>query len=151
MIFVIFSLTKIFKDMKLTDRLNVLIQATTVSQKNGVLTLDDAVKVKTAIDVISSGKINQNFASAINVLIETVVMSQKKGVYSLKDAHMIYLAIDGIENVLQNEVYKINESAMYSEHQAEKEHTQVVNPENQTEKNEPTVITIPPTVLKRNN
>jgi hypothetical protein len=54
MIFVIFRLTKYLMNMKLTERLNVLIQAATLSQKSGVLTLDDAVKVKSAIDVISS-------------------------------------------------------------------------------------------------
>jgi hypothetical protein len=94
--------------MRLRERLNVLVQAITLSQKSGVLTLDEAVKAKTAIDIISSGILNQNFASAINVLIEITSESQKKGVYSLKDAHMIYLAIEGIEVELQNEVNKIN-------------------------------------------
>ena len=94
--------------MRLRERLNVLVQAITVSQKSGVLTLDEAVKAKTAIDIISSGILNQNFTSAINVLIEIASESQKKGVYSLKDAHMIYLAIEGIEVELQNEVNKIN-------------------------------------------
>lgn len=136
--------------MKLTDRLDVLIQATSVSQKNGVLTLDDAVKVKTAIDIISSGKIDQKFASAINVLIETVVMSQKKGVYSLKDAHIIYLAVEGIEGELQNEVYRMNESSIQPEQQIKKP-TQVSTPENQNKKNGESVITIPPTVLKKIN
>ena len=94
--------------MNLAERLNVLIQATTLSQKSGVLTLDEAVKAKTAIDIISSGTINQNYASAVNVLIEIVVYSQKKGIFSLKDAHMIYLAVDGIEADFQNEVNKIS-------------------------------------------
>lgn len=95
--------------MKLTERLNVLIQAISLSQKNGILTLDEAVKAKSAIDVISTGAITQNFAVAINVLIELAVMSQKRGAFSLKDAHMIYLAIEGIEGELQNEVSRINE------------------------------------------
>lgn len=95
-------------NMKLTERLNVLIQAATLSQKNGILTLDDAVKAKSAIDVISSGVLNQNFTSAINILIEMAVSSQKKGAYSLKDAYMIYLAIEGIEGELQNEVNRMN-------------------------------------------
>lgn len=97
--------------MKLTERLNVLIQAISLSQKNGILTLDEAVKAKSAIDVISTGAITQNFAVAINVLIELAVMSQKRGAFSLKDAHMIYLAIEGIEGELQNEVSRINEEA----------------------------------------
>jgi hypothetical protein len=94
--------------MKLTERINVLIQAITLSQKSGILNLDDAVKAKSAIDIITSGVINQNFTLALNALIEIAVLSQKKGAYSLKDAHMIYLAIEGIEVELQNEVNKIN-------------------------------------------
>ena len=95
--------------MKLSERLNVLIQATTLSQKSGILTLDDAVKAKTAIDIVSSGILNQNYSSAIKTLIEIAVTSQKKGVYSLKDAYMIYLAIEGIESELQNEANRMNE------------------------------------------
>ena len=94
--------------MKLTDRINVLIQATTLSQKSGTLNLDEAVKAKAAIDIILSGVLNQNFTSAINILIEIAILSQKKGIYSLKDAHMIYLAIDGFESEFQNEINKIN-------------------------------------------
>ena len=111
--------------MTLTERLNVLIKAATLSQKSGVLSLDDAVKVKSAIDIISSGTINKQFASSINTLMEIAVSSQNKGVYTLKDAHMIYLAIEGIESEFQNEVNKINTS----------------NKEN--------FITIPPVILKR--
>lgn len=121
--------------MKLTERLNVLIQATTLSQKSGSLTLDDAVKAKTAIDIISSGTLNQNYPSAINTLIEIAVSSQKKGVYSLKDAYMIYIAIEGIENELQNEVNRLNSGVVRSEPK-----------ENNTEE---TVISIPPKVLKK--
>ena len=94
--------------MKLTERLNVLIQATTLSQKSGMLTLDDAVKAKTAIDIITSGNINQDFTSAMNFLIELAISSQKKGVFTLKDAHMIYLAVEGIENEFKNEINNLN-------------------------------------------
>lgn len=120
--------------MKLTERLNVLVQAATMSQKNGALTLDDAVNIKSAIDVISSGILNQNFTSAINVLIENAVSSQKKGVYTLKDAHMIYIAIDGIEIELQNEVSKLNSGT----------------PTHAKENNSENIITIPPKKLKKN-
>lgn len=128
-------------DMKLTERLNVLIQAATLSQKSGVFTLDEAVKAKTAIDVISSGTLNQNFTSAINVLIELSVASQKKGVYSLKDAHMIYLAIENIESELQNEVNRLNAGVKVNETKP----PQVVNP-NSGEN----IVTIPPKKLKKN-
>ena len=116
--------------MKLTERLNVLIQATSLSQKSGVLTLDEAVKVKSAIDVISTGTLNQNFTKAINILIENAVLSQTKGAYSLKDAHMIYIAIDGIEGELQNEVNRINEELMASKSQVLEYAPQETNEEN---------------------
>jgi hypothetical protein len=95
--------------MKLSERINVLIQAATLSQKSGTLTFDDSIKAKSAIDILSSGTLDQNFTSAINVLIELAALSQKKGAYSLKDAHMIYLAVDGIEEEFQNEVQRLNE------------------------------------------
>ena len=93
--------------MNLTERLNVLIQATSLSQKNGVLTLDEAVKAKNAIDVISAGKLDQNLPLAINALMEIAVSTQKSGGFSLKDAHMVYLAIDGIETIFQNEMNRL--------------------------------------------
>lgn len=93
--------------MNLTERLNVLIRATTLSQKNGVLTLDEAVKAKNAIDVISAGKLDQNLPLAINALMEIAISTQNKGGFSLKDAHMVYLAIDGIETVFQNEINRL--------------------------------------------
>lgn len=103
--------------MNLSERLNVLIQAITLSQKNGGLDLNAAVSAKYAIDVISSGVLNETFTSAINTLIEIIVSSQKKGIYSLKDAHMIYVAIEGIENELQNEVNRLNEKMRIKEYQ----------------------------------
>lgn len=123
--------------MKLSDRLNTLIQATTLAQKSGALTLDVAVQAKTAIDIITSGVLNQNFTSAINFLIEIAVMTQKKGMFSLKDAHMIYLAIDGIEGELQNEINKENMGTEENEIQSNDDY------------NNESIITIPPKKLKR--
>lgn len=122
--------------MKLTERLNVLIQATTLSQKSGLLSLDDAVKAKTAIDIISNGTLNQNYTSAINALIEIAVTSQKKGAYSLKDAYMIYLAVEGIEVEFQKEINRMNAVAPKSEPST-------------TNSNNETIVTIPPQVLKK--
>jgi hypothetical protein len=68
-------------DMNLTERLNVLIQAATLSQKSGIFTLDEAFKAKLAIDVISSGTLTQDFATSINTLIELAIASQKNGGY----------------------------------------------------------------------
>lgn len=135
--------------MNLTERLNVLIQSASLSQKSGNLTLDDAVKAKSAIDIISSGTLNQNFTTAINVLMELAISSQKKGAYTLKEAYMIYLAIDGFEREFQNEVNKITGVG-----------EQVVNNEppkqqnvsdNNNENDNTRIITIPPKKLKRNS
>lgn len=130
-------------DMKLTERLNVLIQSATLSQKSGILTLDEAVKAKSAIDIISSGELNQKFTSAINVLIQLAVESQKKGAYSLKDAHMIYLAIDGIESEFQNEVDRIN-GIIHNQTQNQEVILQTSN-----ENNNEGVVIVPPKTLKR--
>jgi hypothetical protein len=134
--------------MKLSERLTVLIQATTLSQKSGILTLDDAVKAKTAIDIISSGTLNQKFTTAINVLIEIVVLSQKKGIYSLKDAYMIYLAIEGIENELKNEIVKLSGGVIREEVIDKTETKNIHNDVNN--QSEETIITVPPKILKNN-
>ena len=129
--------------MKLNERLNVLIQATTLSQKNGVLSLDEAVKAKTAIDIISSGVLNQDFTSAINVLIELAVSSQKKGAFTLKDAHMLYIAIEGIDTEFQNDVNRLNGIVIPQEEPKSQEVNQNNNGEH--------VVLIPPKKLKRNS
>ena len=131
--------------MRLTERLNVLIQAVTLSQKSGVLTLDEAVKAKSAIDTIAAGILNQVFATAINTLIEIVVESQKKGAYSLKDAHMIYLAVEGIEIELQNEANRLNGGVVRNENPD----PQIVN--NTNTNNGENIVSIPPKKLKKNS
>lgn len=131
--------------MKLTERLNVLIQAIMLSQKKGVLTLDEAAKAKSAIDTISSGALNQFFAAAVNVLIEFAVSSQTKGVYTLKDAYMIYLAIDGIEIEFQNEVNKLTVDTAKDEIPP-----QTSNTLDDHDTNNENVIVIPPKKLKKN-
>lgn len=128
--------------MKLKERLNVLVQATTLSQKSGVLTLDEAVKAKNAIDLISTGVLNQNYITAINTLIEIAITSQKKGAFSLKDAHMVYLAIDGIENEFQNEVNKIN--GVHTERETRTTQDMSTN-------NGETIISVPPKKMKGNS
>ena len=126
--------------MTLNERLNVLIQATSLAQKNGVLTLDNAVKAKTAIDVISSGKIDQNLPLAINSLIEIVVLSQSKGAFSLKDAHMVYLALEGIEVEFQNEMNRLNSRPTTPKPIQNPQPVVNVKQENVVKKDEPQVI-----------
>lgn len=151
--------------MILSERLNVLIQATTLAQKKGILTLDEAVKAKTAIDTISSGKFDQNLPLAINALMEIVVLSQSKGAFSLKDAYMVYLALEGIEVEFQNEINRMNSRPTTPNPKPIQNPQPVVNAKqkNVVKKDEPQVIhnqereqrnsgenfiSIPPVILK---
>lgn len=79
--------------MDLNERFNVLVQGVEIAQKSGVLTLDDAVKAKTAIDSIQRG---ENLRDGLFKLVEICEFGQKKGVYNLADAHTIFLAADQI-------------------------------------------------------
>jgi hypothetical protein len=79
--------------MDLNERFNVLVQGVEIAQKSGVLTLDDAVKAKTAIDSIQKG---ENLRDVLFKLSEICEFAQKKGVYNLADAHTIFLAADKI-------------------------------------------------------
>lgn len=81
--------------MDLNERFNVLKQAAQIAQSKGVLTLDDAVYVKSAID-----NINTNPEVAAQILIQILQTAQSKGAFSLKDAYIIYIAIDGIVDEL---------------------------------------------------
>lgn len=135
--------------MNLTERVNVLIQATTLSQKNGVLTLDEAVKAKNAIDVISAGKLDQNLPLAINVLMEIAVSTQKKGGFSLKDSYMVYLAIDGIETVFQDEMNRLisgTQPATQPVVQPQPAPQPVVNVQNEQGEH---IVVVPPKILTR--
>jgi len=79
--------------MDLNERFNVLVQGVEIAQKSGVLTLDDAVKAKTAIDSIQKG---EKLREELSKLVEICEFAQKKGVYNLADAHTIFLAADQI-------------------------------------------------------
>lgn len=81
--------------MDLNSRFDVMVQAVTIAQKNGVFTLDEAVAAKGAIDNINS---KTNLGESIGVLAELVQEAQHKGAYSLQDAHYIYMAFEGIED-----------------------------------------------------
>ena len=121
--------------MKLNERLNVLIQAVTLAQKSGTLNLNDAVKAKTAIDVISTGVLSQNYADSINTLVEIAAASQRKGAYTLKDAYMIFLAIDGLDIELKNEANKVN--------------SKTPNPPQTNEIDKPHSVSVPAQALER--
>jgi len=78
--------------MELDERIEILIQSAELAQRGGVLTFDDAVVVKHAIDVCKSKKGNVN--EAIDTLIKLANVCQGRGVYTLRDAYYIYLATE---------------------------------------------------------
>ena len=86
---------------ELNNRFNVLIQAAQIAQTKGVLSLDDAVYVKKAIDSVKAG---ENLDIAAKILIKTAQVAQSKGVYSLKDAYVIYIASEGLEAKIPQEL-----------------------------------------------
>lgn len=80
--------------MELKDRFNILKQGVEIAQSKGVLSLDDAVFVKKALESV---KTNTNLDIAAKILTKTVQVAQSKGCYTLKDAYIIYVALDGID------------------------------------------------------
>lgn len=86
--------------MELKDRLDVLIQAAQLTQSKGILSLDDAVVVKSAIDNISQ---NTNINQSVHVLIKVAQLGQSKGCFTLKDAYIIYIATEGLIECLPKE------------------------------------------------
>lgn len=86
--------------MEIKDRFNVLVQGARLAQSKGVLSLDDAVLVKTAIDWIES---NTNLQVAAQILIKTAEIAQSKGIYKLRDAYMLFVAAHELDEVLEEE------------------------------------------------
>lgn len=80
--------------MDLNERFNVLAQGAMVAQKNGALTLDEAVEVKKSIETIQKG---ENLKDSLGVIVNVCNETQKKGIYTLQDAHFLFMAIDGLE------------------------------------------------------
>lgn len=79
--------------MNLNERFNVIAQAMEISQKAGIMTLDDAVAAKTCIDSIQKGeKLHESF----DTLVKMCENTQKNGVFNLRDAHIVYLATENI-------------------------------------------------------
>lgn len=86
--------------MNLEERIGLLSQAATLAQQNGILSLDDAVVVKGALNNIEEKK---NIKNSIDLLVKITQIVQSKGIFSLKDAFYMYMAIDGIEELLPKE------------------------------------------------
>lgn len=87
--------------MELNERFSVLIQGAQIAQSKGVLSLDDAVYVKNAIESV---KRNENLDIAAKILVKTVEVAQLKGCYTLRDAYALFIASHEIENLLPKTV-----------------------------------------------
>lgn len=104
----IFLLYLIYKDdysykkirtMNLNERFNILAQAVELAQKNGSLSLDNAVEAKKSIEEIQKGEnLKENFATLVRLCEET----QKKGVFTLHDAYVVYIATENIDAEIDN-------------------------------------------------
>ena len=80
--------------MDLNERFNVLVQGVELAQKKGILSLENAVEAKNAIDTIQKG---EKLKESLGSLAAMCEFAQKSGTYTLHDAHYIYEAIDGID------------------------------------------------------
>jgi hypothetical protein len=117
----IFLLYLIYKDdysykkigtMNLNERFNILAQAVELAQKNGSLSLDQAVEAKKSIEEIQKGEnLNENFAGLVKICEE----SQKKGVFTLHDAYVVYIATEGIDAEIENFLKSNQEQAAAQE------------------------------------
>ena len=68
--------------MDLKDRFSILKQGVQIAQSKGVLSLEDAVYVKAAMDNIDN---NENLDVAFKIIIKVIQFAQSKGAYTLKE------------------------------------------------------------------
>lgn len=80
--------------MDLNERFNILAQAVELAQKNGSLSLDEAVEAKKNIEAIQRG---ENLKECFSGLVKICEDSQKKGVFTLHDAYVVYIATENID------------------------------------------------------
>ena len=85
-------------ELKFRDRLNILKQGIQIAQSKGVFTLDDAVYIKSALDIFERPHKVDEANPAMNVILNAVQVAQTKGAYTLKDAYLIYIASNGIKD-----------------------------------------------------
>lgn len=108
--------------MDLNERFNVLAQGAMVAQKNGALTLDEAVEVKKSIETIQKG---ENLKDSLGVIVNVCNETQKKGIYTLQDAHFLFMAIDGLEE----EIDKFVMESIKQQEEAQNNGNQVIEAE----------------------
>jgi hypothetical protein len=81
-------------NMDLNERFYVLVQGVEIAQKKGVLSLENAVEAKSAIDTIQKG---EKLKESLSSLASMCELAQTKGIYNLHDAAFLYSAIDGLD------------------------------------------------------
>ena len=84
--------------MDLNERFNVLVQGVELAQKKGILSLENAVEAKNAIDTIQKG---EKLKESLGSLAAMCEFAQKSGTYNLHDAAFLYSAIDGLDEEIE--------------------------------------------------
>ncbi len=84
--------------MDLNERFNVLVQGVELAQKKGILSLENAVEAKNAIDTIQNG---EKLKESLGSLAAMCEFAQKSGTYNLHDAAFLYSAIDGLDEEIE--------------------------------------------------
>lgn len=108
--------------MDLNTRFNVLVQGVELAQKKGVLSLENAVEAKAAIDTIQKG---EKLKESLGSLAAMCEFAQKSGIYNLHDAAFLYSAIDGLDEEIEKFI-----SENTKEHAETEESKTVVTEEN---------------------
>ena len=84
--------------MDLNERFNVLVQGVELAQKKGILSLENAVEAKNAIDTIQKG---EKLKESLGSLAAMCEFAQKSGIYNLHDAAFLYSAIEGLDEEIE--------------------------------------------------
>ena len=98
--------------MDLNARFNVLVQGVELAQKKGVLSLENAVEAKAAIDTIQKG---EKLKESLGSLAAMCEFAQKSGIYNLHDAAFLYSAIDGLDEEIEKRGIKVSDEDIKEE------------------------------------
>ena len=112
--------------MDLNARFNVLVQGVELAQKKGVLSLENAVEAKAAIDTIQKG---EKLKESLGSLAAMCEFAQKSGIYNLHDAAFLYSAIDGLDEEIEKFISENTKENAETEENTEGIKYNVVEPE----------------------
>ena len=107
--------------MDLNARFNVLVQGVELAQKKGVLSLENAVEAKAAIDTIQKG---EKLKESLGSLAAMCEFAQKSGIYNLHDAAFLYSAIDGLDEEIEKFISENTKAENTKEHAETEENTE---------------------------